>query len=533
MVTQLVELCCLRSLRARSSVPFALLVLAGACRCATVPARQIQLEVLDETGAPLPSRVHLKDARDQPVFPKGVLANSDHFVFSGRTTIELADGTYHYEIERGPEYAPARGTLVVDTRASALSARLTRIDELAKKGWYSGDLHVHRRTEDMQALMRAEDLHVAPTITWGNDRRDVTTVQPFAVFDGNRVADDSAGEDERFGGALLYFGLSRPLELPPNLLEKGKIVHREGNPGDEVPSPLSLALTARSELATHVAIEKPFWWDTPTWIALGVADSMGIAHNHMNRSVARNHEAWGRSCDRSLYGNSPLASAYCTQDIYYRVLDAGIRLAPSAGSASGVLPNPVGHNRVYVHLDGGFNYEKWWAGLKAGESFVTNGPLLLVQANGRNPGYVFKSTARGEPIAVDLSVLVESSLPIRSVELVRDGKVVAHANYDAKTGNAAFARQEFTRSGWFLVRALCDTGDIFRFASSAPYYVEIGSEARRISRAAVAYFSAWLEERVQRLREKGEHSEALEPIIREHQAAQQFYSDQLGKANAD
>ena len=41
---------------------------------------------------------------------------------------------------------------------------------------------------------------------------------------------------------------------------------------------------------------------------------------------------------------------YWVQEIYYHLLNCGLRVAPSAGSASGVLPNPVGYNRVYVHL---------------------------------------------------------------------------------------------------------------------------------------------------------------------------------------
>jgi len=81
---------------------------------------------------------------------------------------------------------------------------------------------------------------------------------------------------------------------------------------------------------------------------------------------------------------------YWTQEIYYQILNSGLRIPPSAGSASGVLPNPVGYNRVYVQVDGELTYEKWWDGLCAGRSFVTNGPLLLVRADGELPGMYFK-----------------------------------------------------------------------------------------------------------------------------------------------
>jgi hypothetical protein len=68
-----------------------------------------------------------------------------------------------------------------------------------------------------------------------------------------------------------------------------------------------------------------------------------------------------------------------------------LRLPPSAGSASGVLPNPVGYDRVYVQLDGELSYEKWWDGLKLGRVFVSNGPLLRCRANGQWPGHIFKA----------------------------------------------------------------------------------------------------------------------------------------------
>ena len=47
-----------------------------------------------------------------------------------------------------------------------------------------------------------------------------------------------------------------------------------------------------------------------------------------------------------LPGRGTQWDGYWTQDIYYALLNCGLRIPPSAGSASGVLPNPVGYNRV-------------------------------------------------------------------------------------------------------------------------------------------------------------------------------------------
>ena len=54
------------------------------------------------------------------------------------------------------------------------------------------------------------------------------------------------------------------------------------------------------------------------------------------------------------------------------MLNSGLRIPPSAGSASGVLPNPVGYNRLYVWVDKkDFSYEAWWEAFKMGRVDLT------------------------------------------------------------------------------------------------------------------------------------------------------------------
>src|SRR5690606_24056049 len=125
--------------------------------------------------------------------------------------------------------------------------------------------------------------------------------------------------------------------------------------------------------AVWIDIEKPFWWDVPLWLASGKMDSIGLANNHMCRSQMYESEAWGRPRDTDRLP-SPRGNGQWTQEIYYHILNSGIRIPPSAGSASGVLPNPVGYNRVYAHLDQPFSERAWFEAIRQGRSFVTNGP---------------------------------------------------------------------------------------------------------------------------------------------------------------
>src|SRR5262249_51238919 len=161
-----------------------------------------------------------------------------------------------------------------------------------------------------------------------------------------------------------------------------------------------------------------------------------------------------------------------------------------AGSASGVLPNPVGYNRVYVHLGKELTYAKWWQGLRAGRSFVTNGPLLRVTAKGQLPGHVFAAD-NGKEIHIDLTVQLTSQDPIRFVEIIKNGNIERRVSYSDVMKTGSLGAVDFTDSGWFLVRAIADNNKTFRFASTAPFYVEIGPSKNRISKTSSEFFLDW------------------------------------------
>jgi hypothetical protein len=215
-----------------------LIAIAG-CRCSrpdpsadptNVP--EVTLEVVDASGQPVAARVHLRD-RDGNVWnPTSWPAFHDHFVFPGSTALSLRAGRYTYEIERGPEYTRASGSFEVPVPSGSpgkvsarVRVRLERIVDLAAQRWYAGDVHVHREPEAGELLMRAEGLHMAAFITWGNDGSLGPRRRTVKALERNRFLDATAGEDERMGGALLYFRLASPAALPPLVIQEGKIVH--------------------------------------------------------------------------------------------------------------------------------------------------------------------------------------------------------------------------------------------------------------------------------------------------------------------
>jgi hypothetical protein len=238
--------------------------------------------------APIPARVHLADANGKPALASGLPAWRDHFNCDGNVRLDLPPGRYTYTIERGPEYRRASGAFSLSAgEVREQEVILGRLIDLAALGWYSGETHIHRPLDDLPLLLRSEDLHVAPVLTvWNqnNHWKDRPLPARRLVEAGpDRAYHLLACEDERRGGALLYLNLDRPLDL-------------DGD-GPEFPSPVVHARQAIEQPGAWVDVEKPFWWDMPTWVATGNVRSIGLANNHMCRRIMFEDEAWGRPRD--------------------------------------------------------------------------------------------------------------------------------------------------------------------------------------------------------------------------------------------
>jgi len=483
---------------------------------------EFEIRVTDEaTGQLIPVRMHLKDSRGKPVKPAKLPFWHDHFVLPGKAVLELRPGMYTFEMERGPEYRIRTGNFEI-RRGDADSREVTmqRFADMKQEGWWSGDLHIHRPLNEIELLMTAEDLHVAPVITWWNATNPWAKTRPppelLKCFDQNRFYHVMAGEDERGGGALMYFNLKQPLPI--------------ADAEREYPSSCQYLSLVSDDPHAHVDAEKPFWWDFPAWIAHGEIDSIGLCNNHMQRDGMLDNEAWGKPRDRLSFP-APHGNGLWSQAIYYKLLDCALRIPPSAGSASGVLPNPVGYNRVYVYCGKDLTYDAWWENLKAGQVVVTNGPLIREpRLNGKLPGHVFQADA-AQSVHLQATLNLSVRDKVDYLEIVKDGLVVHQVRLQdwAKSGGQ-LPPVEFDRSGWILIRAVTGNPKTYRFASTGPWYVEVAGE-RRISRKAAQFFLDWVYERARRLElPAGEKRDA---VLQYHRTARDYWQDLLNRANAD
>ncbi|MBL7646470.1 MAG: CehA/McbA family metallohydrolase [Candidatus Hydrogenedentes bacterium] len=456
-------------------------------------AESLKFEVRSaETGEFAPCRIHVWDAAGTPVKHPTLPRWHDHVTCEGEATFDVVPGVYRYKVARGPEFESREGTIAIAASAERVEAvSLGRMVDMAARGWWSGETHIHRPVEAVPLLIRAEDLHVAPVITWWNKTNpwlsEPLPEKPLQTLLDNRFIYLLGGEDERGGGAFMYYNAP-----PMDVTQAGR----------ETPSALEFA---EQQLAAgaHIDMEKPFWWDMPAALALGRFHTIGIVNNHMQHGEMMDNEAWGKARPKEDFP-SPLGNGFWTQHIYYQVLNAGYRIPPSAGSASGVLKNPVGYNRVYVYLGDKLDYKAWWEGLRAGRTMVTNGPLLDVTVEGERPGHVFQVDT-GAVLNAEAALL--GAEPVSIVQVVVNGEVVEEKTPKELAAAGRFSLT-FEKSGWFLIRALGSNSTTFRIGATAPYYVEVKGAPFKPKAEALQFFIDWINERIVSLEASPEEGKA-------------------------
>jgi len=143
--------------------------------------------------------------------------------------------------------------------------------------------------------------------------------------------------------------------------------------------------------------------------------------------------------------------------LWYRYLNCGFRLTPSAGTDKMTTFVTVGSNRVYAKVDGEFTYDNWMRALRRGRTFVTNSPLLDFSVNGQSPGDRIE-VSRKNPV-LQLRAAAQSQLPYDRLEIVANGAVIADSSPSGIRHHATINLEYPVReSCWIAARVLEDSG---------------------------------------------------------------------------
>ena len=457
--------------------------------------------VTDDAGRPIPSRVYVRSGDGTWHFPSSEgsalpyrkqrfdTSLEMHVTLSAHPfSIDLAPGKVTVIVERGKEYRPLEETVELGTLPVNRTFSLERWIDMASRGWYSGDTHVHRSLEELPNLLLAEDLNVAFPLTYwvtkgfeAPQAKGKAEPKPIEV-DATHVIYPLNTEYEIFSidgkrhtlGA--FFVLNHKSVFTSGVPPVGPVLDR-----------------ARKEGAL-LELDKHNWPWSMALVPVMNVDLYELSNNHV----------WRTGFGFRGFGEKPAPYMKIQTDErgftewgwidygfqnYYALLNCGFRLRPTAGTASGVHPVPLGFGRVYVNLPDGFSYEPWIKGLNRGRSFVTTGPMLFAAAKG---GWVFGTA--------------ESGRPLSKIEIVVNGEVVrALKPSNRRTQGrfvSAFREQvEIDGSHWTAVRCFEDRPDgRVRFAHSAPVHVDVANEPLQPRRVEVDYLIRRVESQIERSR---------------------------------
>jgi hypothetical protein len=450
------------------------------------------------SGKPVPARVYVIGRNDslymaddcipydKPNFITRIGYGGRHFTTRGNSfTVRLPEGRATVVIERGKEFIPIRQEIMIKGGTTvARTFVMRRWIDMASKGWYSGDLHVHRPPGDMGELLIAEDLNLA----------EIQTVWSSAIdpdLDLWLKKADTEGVitvDNRHIYSVLSHEIERMANSAALIHHTGKTVFPIREYVEKNLPGIPLFEKARS-LGGYSETEKPWWPESHIDIAVGQADFVGIANNHFTyKSYLPEHNR-ERSEFKSDYPEGMKGYVQYVCDLYYAYLNCGFPVRLSAGSASGVLPNPPGYNRIYAQCNNGFSYSAFFKAMKAGHSFVTNGPMFIMSVDGCGMGDTLRVGDKSSIIA-HVQCELHSHAPIDRVEIIRDGEIVKTIAPKV-TGYSAILKADIpvSRSGWIAARCFEKRKDTVRFAHTSPVVIEITTKPFVPKLYAAEYFT--------------------------------------------
>jgi hypothetical protein len=364
---------------------------------------------------------------------------------------------------------------------------------------------VHRTLADLPTLMLADDLNVAlPLTSWvtksdtppGQSDRNQPAEAKLIEVTPKHVIWPLNTEYEIFTvqgkqhtlGAVFALNQKQPLTKGVPLVGPiAEEVHKQGGLLD---------------------LDKHNWPWSMMLVPVMKVDLFELANNHHWRTEFA-FRGWGEPIPR--YMNLPtdpmaMEEKHWTEfgfQNYYALLNCGFRLMPTAGTASGVHPVPLGWSRVYVQCAKGFSYDAWMEGLKAGRSFITTGPMLMVEVDGQPPGNRFQQTA--DSAVYKIRATVQNTGRRTRVEIIRNGQLESIMLNPAASQAGAGAKVEVaadvqvTESSWFALRCYETlSGGRERFAHSAPIFIDVPGKPLRPRKAEVEYLISRVKNEIER-----------------------------------
>ncbi|WP_204059040.1 CehA/McbA family metallohydrolase [Microbispora corallina] len=360
----------------------------------TRPAEAARLRV----RAGFPCRWTVVSEGGQGWYPPGVPErrdNSDAPFFHGDDLVlDVPAEPVTVRVARGMEYGTAE-TVVVPAAGEETLVELAprRLYDAAARGWYGADLHVHMNwagdlvaaPAEAAAAQLGEDLHVLNLVAGNVAGERVYDLEALRHWAGRDLPWSDASHLARMGveyrndllGHVHAFGVA----APPR-------VYHTGFAGDADWPPNGAVCGELREPQAVLGYAHPFHGPVAT-----PEDLMADGERNCTARALVVDAALGLVDGVELLHFSDLSATPGTVEVYRRLLGAGNRLAALAGTDTmlsftrqDTVSSPPGWERVYARPEGPLTGESYARALRRGRTFVTTGPWLELEVDGRGPG---------------------------------------------------------------------------------------------------------------------------------------------------
>ncbi len=361
----------------------------------------------------------------------------------GPFDMSISPGEWQIAVSRGLEHLLVTDTFTVEPgQTIERTYKPKRWVNMAKKGWYSGDDHIHcqilsdQQAEWLIAWAQAEDLKVANILEAGNIHRTFFRQRGF-------------GKQYR-------------------VTKNGYTVC----PGQECPRTNSY-LGHTISLNTKELVrdtDKYFLYDTVFDKVHAQGGLTGYAH--VNQDLFKVHRDMSINIPKGKVDFAEILQfRYLGTDLYYEFLNTGFKLTASAGSDVPYSGASIGVVRVYAYTgEGEFTADKWFDALEKGRTFVSNGPMIELYVDKAMPGDEIR-LKKNKKLRVKARCWGDAGfvLPTK-LEIIKHGEVIATAE-PCEKGQAELSIDIEVDAGfgcWIAARA---EGSKKTRAHTTPVYV--------------------------------------------------------------
>lgn len=410
--------------------------------------------VVDETGRAIVASIEITNKADdtRTRYQTDILGHYD---------LRLEQGDYVLEFTKGYEFMPSAIEVSIENRLRQRqdAVKLERGVDLPLLGWYGGDLHQHSSYEEAQQdVVEIFVSNLANGLNWGalTDHNTLAGLTEWAR--AGEVTKNAADSLVTIPGLEVTTDRGHIIVLEP-----GHLINHSTNDGT---ADIERIIAEAKADGSTIQLNHPF-----------LTEPMGFKDWQLHEQFDL-LEIWNGKA-------APIGGTNgASKESWYELLNSGVYIPATADSDNHDLGGGYiwehgtsksnsewmtrglfsGDPRTYVHTSAGASPGSIVAALKAGNSFLTNGPLLLFSLNGAGPG---NSVAVPSGVA-SLSLKAFDRRGLERASLIENGVVIKEFALEGINEDITSIDIPVKAGSWYLVEGFGESGG---YAITNPVFI--------------------------------------------------------------